>query len=197
LTLEVRRAGRKDLLTAIDILEEASSWVASLGMDGWEPGSFRAPESIGHRALRDDFAAGDLYLARRDGRPVATITLRSSDPLYWPGAPEDALYVHRLAVRRDAVGSGVGHSLLRWSEEKAIARGRSFLRLDCPSTNPVLLGFYRSAGFEHGGDLVVGGLQLSLLQKPCGPSFGGNVEPNSGVAQDVGLGFDSTTRGKG
>jgi GNAT superfamily N-acetyltransferase len=170
-TLEVRRAGPDDLGAAIDILEEASSWVASLGMDGWVPGSFRSPKGRGYRIVRENLAAGELYLAHRDGGPVATVTLQSTDPLYWPDAPQDALYVHRLAVRRDAAGSGVGRALLRWSEEQAIARGRVFLRLDCPSGNPDIRAFYRSAGFEHRGDLAVDAFPLSLLEKPCGRSL--------------------------
>ena len=164
----VRQASPADLDAAIEILEEASEWVARRGADGWEPGSFRSPQGSGNRALREALAAGELYLAWLGNRPVATVTLQSADPIYWPEAVDrgDALYVHRLAVQRDASGSGVGRTLLRWAEEQARGRGRPFVRLDCPARSRFLRDYYHQAGFRHRGDLTVSDFHARLLEKP-------------------------------
>jgi ribosomal protein S18 acetylase RimI-like enzyme len=162
----VVRAERHELPLAIDVLEEAAAWVDTLGHATWERGSFRSARRYGNHVLREALDRGDLYLARLDDRVVATVTLQWSDPLFWPDAAEDAGYVHRLAVRRDAAGLGIGGQVLGWAERRAGAEGRRYLRLDCPSDNARLRRYYESAGFLHRGDRILGPFDVSLYEKP-------------------------------
>jgi hypothetical protein len=84
---------------------------------------------------------------------VGTLVLDWSDPLW----PDDATagYLHRLAVRRQA--AGLGSDLLMWAVQEVVRRDRLFLRLDCVASNRRLRGYYEAAGFEHRGDVLVGG----------------------------------------
>jgi GNAT superfamily N-acetyltransferase len=158
-------AGRSELRAAAEILDEAASWMAARGFMGWRPGSFRRPGTFERRALVSAFGSGDLYVAWEAERAVATVTLLWEDPLYWPGAPEDAGYVHRLAVRRTAAGRGVGRMVLGWAEEQARARGKQHLRLDCAADDPGIRAYYERARFVHQREVRVRGVDMSLYQK--------------------------------
>src|SRR5438105_10551723 len=124
-------ATRADLDTAAEILDEAATWLASRGLPGWEPGGFGASGTIERRAIEDAFRKGQLYLVWERASAVATVSLLDEDSLYWPNAPADGAFVHRLAVRRSAAGRGIGAAVLRWAEREALARGKRHLRLDC------------------------------------------------------------------
>ncbi|MGH2598180.1 MAG: GNAT family N-acetyltransferase, partial [Dehalococcoidia bacterium] len=92
-----------------------------------------------------------------------------ADPFYWGERPDDAGYVHKLAVREDAAGGGVGQEILRWAEERVRHAGRDFVRLDCDADNPRLNAYYRDAGFELQGMLVrEDGLRMNLYEKTIG-----------------------------
>ena len=162
----IHRAGEDDLDLAAEILEDAAAWVASLGMPAWETGSFLAPEGRGRARLVDALRTGDLYVARIGHRGVATVSLFEEDERFWPGWPPDALYVHKLAVRRRDAGLGVGEAILRWAAAQATGRGRRFLRLDCPRDDPKIRAYYERAGFVYRGDLTVGSFAAALYERP-------------------------------
>jgi GNAT superfamily N-acetyltransferase len=86
---------------------------------------------------------------------VATLQLQWSDPFFWgqADADADAGYVHRLAVRRDHAGRGMGVRLLDWADEQVRARGRSWLRIDVVSGNLSLRRYYEAVGFGHRRDI--------------------------------------------
>ena len=97
---ELRVAASRDALVSASIIEEVAAWGASHGFPSWVPGSFTGLDSVGMSRLRSDIAAGGLYLVWRGDRPVATFSLLERDPIFWPFAGDDALYLHRFAVRR-------------------------------------------------------------------------------------------------
>lgn len=160
--ISIGRAGPTDLDTVLGILEDAARWLTSRGIDQWRPGSFD------RRALADRAGRGELYLARVDGRPAGTLTLQTSDPLFWPGAPDDARYLHKLAVRRVHAGQGLGRRLLQWAEEATAAAGKRYLRLDCMAESVALRAYYEAAGFAHRGDKYGKDWSASLYEKIVG-----------------------------
>ena len=165
--MDVRRAGTGHLDLAVAILEEASDWMRRRSGGGWDPGQFPS-EVVTHGRLWRAFEEGDLYLAWEDGRPLATVTLQWQDELFWPGAPDDAGYVHRLAVASDAHGRGIGREVLSWAEDEARARGKRFLRLDTSAENPALRPYYEDAGFELKHERVVGLWNVVLYERSLG-----------------------------
>jgi GNAT superfamily N-acetyltransferase len=166
--VEVRRAGPDELPVVVEILEGSTAWLGARGVGGWYPGQFRE-EVAGEGRLVQAHREGDVYLAWEGGRVVGTITLQWSDPLFWPGTPPDAGYVHRLAVAGDAHGRGVGRALLAWAARQALDRGKRYLRLDTVAENPAIRRYYEQAGFEARGDLVVGPWSVALYEKRICP----------------------------
>jgi protein-tyrosine phosphatase len=147
----VRPAVVADAAAVLALLNDAAAWLLERGIDQWQPGQWRA-ESIAGAIAR-----GETYLMYAQGRAIATISLQWSDEQMWPGAPEDAGYVHRLAVARTDHGKDVGRILLTWAEWTIAKRPRRFARLDCACDNPALRRYYEGAGYVHVDDRTVRG----------------------------------------
>jgi len=101
-----------------------------------------------------------------EGEAVATVSMLLDDPIYWGERPPDAFYVHKLAVRRDRAGRGIGAAIVEWANAEAAEAGREFLRVDCLGDNPGIRDYYEELGFEHRGDLVLDGRNMSLYERP-------------------------------
>jgi ribosomal protein S18 acetylase RimI-like enzyme len=165
--LEIRVARIADLDTAMSMLEEAARWMARRGIEGWTPNSFS------RMRIADLIESGEMYLAVLDGRPVGTFTLQWSDGETWGDVPDDAGYVHGLAITRNFAGTGLGRELLRRAEQMVSRAKREYLRLDCVADNEALNAYYRRAGFVYRGRAVVSGLAVSLYEKRVGVSGAG------------------------
>jgi GNAT superfamily N-acetyltransferase len=158
--VNVRRAHHEDADTVAGLLDEATVWVNELGFSQW-------PLPFPRDELAGAIDRGEVYVVEaEDGEAVGTVTILLDDPLYWPDSPPDALYVHKFAVRRDRAGRGIGAAIVEWANAEAAEVGRDFLRLDCLGDNPGIRDYYENLGFEHCGDLVLDGLNMSLYERP-------------------------------
>jgi GNAT superfamily N-acetyltransferase len=157
--VRIATVGDVDIVGAL--MDEATAWVNGLGHEQW-PRPFP----------RDELAAaverGEIFVAEEDGDPIATVTVLDADPVYWGERPPDALYVHKLVVRRDRAGRGLGADPVAWVDARAAECGRRFLRLDCLRDDPGIRAYYERLGFEHQRDFddEARGLQLSLYERP-------------------------------
>jgi GNAT superfamily N-acetyltransferase len=150
--------------TVVRILNEAADYGREKSGHTWAVGQFEEELASGG-LLAQAFERGDVYLVRDSDRPVATVTLQWKDELFWPGAPDDAGYVHRLAVTRDAHGRGIGRRIIEWADQQARARGKRFLRLDTGALNEALHRYYGDAGFELKDERVVGRWDVALFER--------------------------------
>lgn len=137
--LDVRRAQPSEVDVVLDLLAEASTWLRGKGIIQW-PVRFR------RSLIEEGVRQGEVYVAVSEGEIVATITVVSSDPPFW-GDRDDALFVHRLAVRRSH--AGVGRELIEWIVGQTLQGGRSFVCLDCFSANERLRRYYEELGFRR------------------------------------------------
>jgi hypothetical protein len=160
----IRIAHSDDPATSAAIIEEVAAWGASKGFPSWIPGTFTGPESVGLTRLRGDIATHSLYLVWRGESPVATFSLLERDPIYWPDADDDALYLHRFAVRRAAAGSG--RHAVTWCLHEAQRRRRAFVRLDCLAANSGIRRYYEGFGFAAVDETVIDGTRYGLYEAP-------------------------------
>lgn len=165
--LEIRAARTTDLDVVLSILEEAAWWLVSRDIDGWRPDSFS------RQRIADRIEGGEMYLAELAGHTCGTFALQWSDEETWGDVPENAGYVHGLAIRRAFAGRGLGRELLRRAESAAAWSGKKCLRLDCEAGNRALDGYYERAGFAYRGRVVVRGLGVSLYEQEVGASGAG------------------------
>lgn len=149
-SLTIRKAEPADLDTLEELRAEAVAWLASKGLDQWQPGQPRVPTREG---TADAIARGACYLAYdQEGVLVGTITVDDeADPDFWTPAEraEPALYVHRMIVPRRASGADIGRRLLDWATELAQVTHREWIRLDAWKTNAGLHRYYERQGFDH------------------------------------------------
>ncbi|MGE7386619.1 N-acetyltransferase family protein [Streptomyces sp. NPDC004126] len=142
-----RAAGEKDAATLAKLHDQAARWMLDQGIDQWKPGDKDAEH---FRARMRD---GEVWLAEdADGRIVGAYELWWSDEEAWGVQPPVAGYVHRLMVERKAAPPGAGLRILEHAEHRIARTGRDRARLDCVSSNPKLLAYYRSAGYRVVGE---------------------------------------------
>ena len=138
------------------MLEEASAWLLARGIEQW-------PARWGDEWIVPALSEGATWIAADRGAVVGTITLQDADDLVWAGEPPVAQYVHRLAVRRSAAGTGA--RLLGWAEQETAASGRELVRLDCWGSNARLRAYYEAAGYRHVDDVSEGTWTVSRYEK--------------------------------
>jgi GNAT superfamily N-acetyltransferase len=139
--LVIARARMEAVPEADVLIREAANWLIAKGQPLWGPNETSYEELV--RVAR----AGELVIGRIDGEAVACMYLHGEDRPFWPqDPPDEAFYVHRLAVARKYAGLGYAHAMLEWAESEVRAKGRLYLRLDCEPREK-LLALYRNAGF--------------------------------------------------
>ena len=160
--LEVREARIAELDVVLCILEDAALWMVRKEVEGWTPASFSRTR------IADLIERGEIYVAFLNGRVVGTFALQWSDEETWGTLPDDAGYLHGLAVLRKLAGMGLGRELLGWTENRVSLSGRKYLRLDCVAANKALNEYYLRAGFGYRGRTLVRGIEVSLFEKQVG-----------------------------
>jgi ribosomal protein S18 acetylase RimI-like enzyme len=154
------RAQQGDLDRVLEILEEASRWLSSKGLETqWLPSpAFR-------QTIKNNIEHGDVYVVKDVEGTVGTITLQWGDKKFWGDLPPDSGYVHKLAIKRSYGGKRLGLRMLQWAEAKARVEGKRYLRLDCLASNKTIREYYEKAGFVHVRDTLAPGWKASLYEK--------------------------------
>lgn len=144
------------------MLTEAAEWLQQRGTPLW------SRSDLGREVLAPDVAAGCYVLAFEEERAVGTMRLTLEDPSFWPdGGADEAVYVHRLAVRRTHAGGQLSGALLEWAAARARELGRPSLRLDCDARRSRLRELYAQHGFRSRGERQVGEFVVARFEKPA------------------------------
>ncbi len=92
----------------------------------------------------------EILFAERDGRLLGYCKIGACK-LPLETGPQPCIELHRIYVRAEAQGLGVGRALIDWAMERALARGAVNMFLGVWSENPRALAVYRARGFEPVG----------------------------------------------
>jgi GNAT superfamily N-acetyltransferase len=156
---QIRQATPQDAEVVADILKEAARWLEQAGMPLWRE------DELEPARINADVSVGLFFLAEYSGDPAGTVKYQLEDSVVWPDArPQDAAYIHRLAVRRRYAGTGLSAALLRWAFERTRTLDRQYLRLDCESSRPRLRAIYERFGFRYHSDRQVGPYLVSRYE---------------------------------
>jgi GNAT superfamily N-acetyltransferase len=138
-----------DLDTILAMRAEASTWLATKGIDQWRS-AWPTQEAMTAR-ITASIAAGETWMVRDDdGTVAATVALDDyADPHLWTPdeCSEPALYLHRLIVRRSH--AGLGRIILDWASCAAAELACHWLRIDVWTDNLALQHYYTRNGFQH------------------------------------------------
>ncbi|MGN6245501.1 MAG: GNAT family N-acetyltransferase [Motilibacteraceae bacterium] len=141
----LERARPDDAASILSLREAAARWLLGLGIAQWMPGEVTLAE------VHEQVMAGHWWVRRQGRALVGALRLLDNDPEVWGPDDGDALYVHGLVTDRARAPRGLGADLLGWAGERAAARGRAWLRLDCVETNERLRRYYAGLGFTEVG----------------------------------------------
>jgi GNAT superfamily N-acetyltransferase len=158
--VRIIRAQLGDLDRVLEILEEASRWLASKGLET----QWRSSPAF-RQTIKDNIERGEVYVAKDPKKTLGTITLQWSDRKFWGELSQDVGYIHKLAITRSHAGQHLGLRMLQWAEGKARAEGKRCLRLDCLAGNRIIREYYERAGFVHMRDTEAPGWRASLYEK--------------------------------
>lgn len=131
---------------------EAGEWLASLGSDQWSTPPHRGVTDNPERGVDAAIERGEVFVLRDDSHILATMTVDDyADPEFWTPEdnPADALYVHRMIVKRSASGANLGGLMLDFAADLARSAGKTWLRLDAWRSNLALQRYYLHKGFTH------------------------------------------------
>jgi GNAT superfamily N-acetyltransferase len=161
MTIVVRQAHREDAPAIEALLVEAARWVDALGVVMWEQ------HELASAAIAAEVAAGQFFIAERDGVAAGAIRFQLEDPLFWPDIPShDSAFVHRLVAGRAHQGQGVSTALLQWAVAHARGLARSYLRLDCDADRDRLRVLYERVGFRLHSYRQVGPYYVARYEYP-------------------------------
>lgn len=140
---EIKKVNSESIRFFADILKEAAQWLEDTGKKNWEPSRFTV-ENILRESNIDE-----LYLCCADDEPAGCFRMQTKDEFFWPGAPEsEALYIHKLAVRRKFSGQGISKIMIDWVKDQALEKGIPYVRLDCIANRKKLCRLYSNLGFS-------------------------------------------------
>lgn len=138
----MKKADRESMGEVSSILIEAAEWMISKGFKNWNP------ETLKTAKLIENYDTNEFFICYIGDEAAGCLRLQEEDELFWPGFPDDeALYIHKLAVRRKYSGNGVALFMIDWAKEKVNESKRKFLRLDCIADRKKLCEFYEKNGF--------------------------------------------------
>jgi GNAT superfamily N-acetyltransferase len=157
--LQIRQATPQDAEVVADILREAARWLEQEGMPLWRESELQPATIV------SDLDEGLFFLAKYSDHSAGTVKFQLTDSMFWPDAlPQEAAYIHRLAVRRSYAGTGLSSAILQWAAARTHALGRRFLRLDCAASRPRLRSIYERFGFRHHSDRQIGPYHVSRYE---------------------------------
>ncbi|HEY2988752.1 MAG TPA: GNAT family N-acetyltransferase [Candidatus Binatia bacterium] len=161
MALNVVRVEPTDLDPVVEIIEDARQWLLSRGINQW-------PKPMTKDWLANITRGHEVYLASADGVDVATVTIQWSDEQIWGEMPDNAGYIHQLAVRDRFHGRQTGLQLLGWAEKRIGSLNKRFARLDCWSENTKLCVYYENAGYVLRRGTTRYGRSFNLYEKEIG-----------------------------
>ena len=150
-------ASSEDTPILLDILTDATHQKLNRGDMSWGPSGWTEEE------VRDVMTESTVYLVRQNDQIIGTVSLQWDDEEVWGPQPPVAGYLHRLAIKDEFRGQGLGEQIVDWSAARAAENGRSSLRLDCEESNEDLCNYYKGLGFTKVGSQILNEFYTAAL----------------------------------
>ncbi|SFL34661.1 Ribosomal protein S18 acetylase RimI [Paenibacillus sp. 1_12] len=158
--LEIRRANQDDIPKLQSLYIEAAAWMEAKGIDQWKTSDFTT------EYMNELFEQSEVYRVSLRDEIVGGLSIQWCDPFIWKELDcDEAGYLHKLVVKREFGGMGLGIELLKWCEAHLKNNHKKLLRLDCMPRNEGLNAFYTTAGFEFRGRTDGKGWSANLYEK--------------------------------
>ena len=148
--MKIRKAQTSDLDNIMKMYKSCVAGMLKNGIDQWDD-TYPDTETIAQ-----DLESQTYYVAEENGKIIGGINIdKNQDPTYldinWQDASNQFLVVHRLGVKEESWGDGIGKSLMIFTEELGKKKDLKSIRLDTYSGNPKAMEFYIRLGYRELG----------------------------------------------
>ncbi|MCF7932053.1 MAG: GNAT family N-acetyltransferase [Acholeplasmataceae bacterium] len=150
----IRKATPQDLEMIWALRLETSALLKARGIDQWQ---YDLPNQ---ETFLSDIRQGHFYVAEEGTHLLAMIAIKDTheptyDTVYGGAWAADVLYltVHRLAVKGDQLGRGLGFLLMRFAETIALEKQIPYIRIDTHKNNRYAIRLFESMGYIRRGEI--------------------------------------------
>jgi Acetyltransferases len=140
----IRHAAESDIPVIEDILLDVMRWMDATGQHLWEEHHMRWEGLL----EQYDCTPDNFCILFVDEIPAACMVLLDEDPTFWGLPKGEALYIHKLAVKREFAGQGYSKALIDYAKEVARERSIETVRLDTHQGRTKVRAIYEREGFE-------------------------------------------------
>lgn len=138
----IKQAQECDIPVIESILADTVRWLKDTGQPIW------GEEEVKWPTLSQKYRIDDFYIAYTDDVPSGCMAIIDYDPFFWPDIDKGmSLFLHKLAVVKNARKTGVADALISYIKEKGIKQKVEAIRLDTHALRPKLRAFYERHGF--------------------------------------------------
>jgi len=122
---------------------------------------------IDREVIQADIAATQQYKIVSADSLLCIFSLLWSDPYIWREKDNnDAIYLHRIVVSPTHKGQRHFGKILDWTIHLAREHRKKFIRMDTWASNPTIIAYYQSFGFNVLETFLTGnGKEFSLQQR--------------------------------
>ena len=150
--MKIRKAQISDLENIMKMYKSCVAGMIKNGIDQWDD-TYPNTETIAQ-----DLKNQTYYVAEETGEIIGGINIdKNQDPTYldinWQDPSNQFLVVHRLGVKEENWGDGIGKFLMIFTEEVVIEKDLKSIRLDTYSGNPKAMEFYIRLGYRELGTI--------------------------------------------
>ena len=150
--MNIRPATHEDLDQIWQLRLETTELLKSRGIDQWQ---YVDPKL---ETFKKDIDQHEFFVALEQQKIVGMIAIKSGiehtyDVIFDGRWHYDLPYltIHRLAVKREKLGSTVAKELLTFADELALTLGVGYIRIDTHENNKYAIRLFQSFGYVHCG----------------------------------------------
>ena len=149
--MKIRKAKIKDLDNIMLMYQSCISGMIKNNIDQWDS---TYPNT---QVITNDIKDETYYILEKENIIGGVTIDRNQDPTYldikWKDQENKFLSVHRLAVKENYWGQGIGKKLMLFAESLVIRNKLQSIRLDTYSGNPYAMLFYKKLGYKELGSI--------------------------------------------
>mgnify|MGYP001291208551 CR=1 FL=1 len=150
--MNIRKGEISDIENIMQMYKSCVEGMIENGIDQWDKSYPNAD------IILADIKDRTYFIAELNGEILGGINLdEKQDATYlsieWEDKTNNFLVVHRLAVKEENWGEGIGKELMLFVEEVVSEEGYQSIRLDTYSGNPKAIEFYNRLGYTELGKI--------------------------------------------
>jgi len=158
--VNIRLATPAEFETIYDILYENAVWLSRKNIIQWPIDWLQSKR----QEIQNSIEFGTYHAIDIDNEIAAIVEIKSAPEDIWANDNVLALYIHKLAIRRQYANKSLGREIINLIKARAIQQGIKYLRLDCVAHNDKLRQYYESCGFTFTTEVASGEITLALYE---------------------------------